>query len=180
MKQKTTSKVVFCFGGIHHLSYTKYTYLPMWYEIPNDKLLNIGQNYRMNKQIVIIVIATRSIPLADGLDALLKAIPQIEKVETVRTIEQAVQRVEQIKPRVLLLDLSLAGKKPKALLERILLLSPATLRVLLVDDVQDIKWQPQFAEAILVKGVSPSALATILTDLLLPKGIENKQIQSRE
>ena len=129
----------------------------------------------MNKQITIIVIATRSVPLADGLDALLKAIPQIEKVETVRTIEQAVQRVEEIKPRILLLDLSLAGKKPAALLERIILLSPETLRVLLVDDVQDIKWRPQFAEAILVKGVSPSAFATILTDLLLLKGNENEK-----
>ena len=44
----------------------------------------------MKKQITIVVIATRSIPLADGLEALLKSIPQIEKVEIVRTIEQAV------------------------------------------------------------------------------------------
>ena len=66
----------------------------------------------MKKQITIVVIATRSIPLADGLEALLKAIPQIEKVEIVRTIEQAVQRVEDIKPRILLLDLYLAGQKP--------------------------------------------------------------------
>ena len=128
----------------------------------------------MNKQITIVVIATRSIPLADGLDALLKAIPQIEKVETVNTIEQAMQRVEEIKPRVLLLDLSLAGKKPETLLEKILSLSPETLRVLLVDDVQGIKWQPQFAEAILVKGTSPSAFATILTDLLFLNGDKNE------
>jgi len=134
----------------------------------------------MNKQITIVVIATRSIPLADGLEALLKAITQIEKVEIVRTIEHAVQRVEDIKPRILLLDLALAGKKPEALLEKIILLSPETMRVLLVDDVQDIKWLPQFAEAILIKGVSPSAVATILTNLLFVKGDENEQIQSQE
>ena len=128
----------------------------------------------MNKQVTIVVIATRSIPLADGLDALLKAIPQIEKVETVSTIEQAVQRVEEIKPRVLLLDLALAGKKAEVFLEKILFLSPETLRVPLVDDVQDNKWQPQFAEAILVKGTSPSAFATILTNLLLRKGDESE------
>jgi DNA-binding NarL/FixJ family response regulator len=120
----------------------------------------------MSKPITIVVIATRSIPLADGLEALLKAIPQIEKVEIVRTIEQAVQRVEEAKPRALLLDLALAGKKPEALLEQIIMLSPETLRVLLVDDVHDMKWQPQFAEAILIKGVSPSAFATTLTNLL--------------
>ena len=134
----------------------------------------------MKKQITIVVIATRSIPLADGLEALLKAIPQIEKVEIVRTIEQAVQRVEDIKPRILLLDLALASKKPEALLEKIILLSPETLRVLLVDDVQDIKWLPKLAEAVLVKGVSPSAVATILTNLLFVKGDENEQIQSQE
>ena len=74
----------------------------------------------MSKQIIVVVIATRSIPLADGLDALLKAIPQIEKVEIVRTMEDAMQRIEDIKPRVLVLDLSLAGKKPEAFLEIIL------------------------------------------------------------
>jgi len=128
----------------------------------------------MNKQIVIVVIATRSIPLADGLDALLKTIPQIEKVEIVRTIEQAVQRVEEIKPSILLLDLTLAGKRPEALLEKIILLSSETMRVLLVDDMQDVKWQPQLAEAIIVKGVSPSAVATILTNLLFLKGNKNE------
>jgi DNA-binding NarL/FixJ family response regulator len=128
----------------------------------------------MTKQIVIVVIATRSIPLADGLDALLKAIPQIEKVEIVRTMEQAVQRVEDIKPRILLLDLALAGEKPKAFLEKMFLLSPETLRVLLVDDVRDLKWQPQFAEAILVKGVAPSGIATVLTNLLFVKGDKNE------
>jgi len=124
----------------------------------------------MITQITIVVIATRSIPLADGLDALLRAIPQIDKVEIVRSIEQALQRVEEIKPRILLTDLTLAGNKPEALLEKIILLSPETMRVLLVDDVQDVKWLPQFAEAILVKGAAPSSFATILTNLLLLKG----------
>lgn len=134
----------------------------------------------MNKQIIIVVIATRSIPLADGLEALLKAIPQIEKVEIVRTMEDAMQWIEDIKPRIILLDLSLTGKRPEALLEKIVSLSPETLRVLLVDDVQDIKWLPQLVEAVLIKGVSPSAVAAILTNLLFVKGDEDEQIQSQE
>jgi DNA-binding NarL/FixJ family response regulator len=128
----------------------------------------------MNKQIIIVVIATRSIPLADGLEALLNAIPQIEKVEIVRTMEAALKRTEDIKPRILLLDLSLAGKKPEALLEKIIFLSPETMRVLLVADEQDIKWQPQFAEAILINGASPSAVAAILTNLMFLKGDQNE------
>jgi len=50
----------------------------------------------------------------------------------------------------------------------------------LVDDVRDLKWQPQFAEAILTKGDSPSAVATILTNLLFLKGDENEQTHSQE
>jgi len=134
----------------------------------------------MNKQITIVVIATRSLPLADGLDALLKAMPQIERVEIVRTLENALQRVEDIKPRILLLDLALAGKQPEACLRKISVLSPETLRVLLVDDVLDMKWQPQFAEAVLIKGALPSAVATILNDLLVLKGREHEQAQGAE
>ena len=88
------------------------------------------------------------------------------------------QRIEDIKPRILLLDLSLAGKKPEAFLEKIIFLSPETLRVLLVDDVQDIKWLSQFAEAILIKGISPSAVAAILTNLLFLKGDDDEQTHS--
>lgn len=134
----------------------------------------------MSKQMTIVVIATRSIPLADGLDALLKAMPQIERVEIVRTLENALQWVEDIKPRILLLDLALAGKQPEACLRKISVLSSETLRVLLVDDVLDMKWQPQFAEAVLIKGALPSAVATILNDLLVLKGREHEQAQGAE
>lgn len=120
----------------------------------------------MHKQNVVVVAATRSTSLAAGLEALLKAIPQIDTVEIVTTLEGALRRVEERKPGLLLLDLALAGKKPKVILERISVLSPATLRVLLVEDVRDLRWKPRFAEAALVKGASPAAIVTILTDLL--------------
>jgi DNA-binding NarL/FixJ family response regulator len=129
----------------------------------------------MSKQITIVVIATRSISLADGLEALLKAIPEIEKVEIVRTMANAVQQVEDIKPRILLLDLALSGRESEAFLEKIFLLSPKTLRVLLVDDLQDLKWKPQFAEAILLKGGSPSEVAMVVTNLLFLKGDKNEK-----
>lgn len=124
----------------------------------------------MKKQIIAALIATRSIPLGEGLDALLKAIPQIDEVEIITSLEKALQKIEARKPEIVLLDVALSGNKAQALLEKIVSLSPETQRVLLVDDVQDVKWMPQYAEAILIKGVSPSAVATIVTNLLLSKG----------
>jgi len=129
----------------------------------------------MNKQTIIVIIATRSIPLADGLEALLKAIPEIDKVEIVRTIDNTAERVEDISPRILLLDLALVDKKAGAFLEKMAARSPDTLRVLLVDDSQDLKWQPQFAEAILIKGAAPIIVVATLTNLLLAQGDGNEQ-----
>ena len=79
-----------------------------------------------------------------------------------------------------MLDLALAGKQPDAFLGKISGLSPETLRVLLVDDVLAMKWQPQFAEAVLIKGALPSAVATILKELLVLKGKEHEQAQGTE
>lgn len=124
----------------------------------------------MKKQIIAALIATRSIPLGEGLDALLKAIPQIDEVEIITSLEKALKKIEARKPEIVLLDVALSGNKAQALLEKIVSLSPETQRVLLVDDVQDVKWMPPYAEAILIKGVSPSAVATIVTNLLLSKG----------
>jgi hypothetical protein len=53
--------------------------------------------------------------------------------------------------------------------------SPETLRVLLVDDAQDLKWQPQIAEAILIKGAAPIVVVATLTNLLLAQGDGNEQ-----
>lgn len=121
-----------------------------------------------NKTIALIV--TQSISLADGLEALLKAIPQIDEVKVTRIVEHALQQVEERRPRILLIDSVLLGTQPEALLEKVNLLSPESQRMLLVDDVQDVKWMPKYAEAILLKGVPPSSVATIVTNLLSSKG----------
>lgn len=113
---------------------------------------------------------THSIALADGLNALLGAISQIDDVGIARNIEDGFEQIENRKPRIVLIDSVLVGNKPEELLEKIISLSPETQRVLLVDDVQDLKWMPQYAEAVLIKGVSPSAVAAIVTNLLFSKG----------
>jgi DNA-binding NarL/FixJ family response regulator len=126
----------------------------------------------MKKKLAAALIVTRSIPLGEGLDALLKAIPQIDVVEITKSPDKALQNIQTRKPGIILLDAVLSGEKIQSLLEKIKIISPETQRVLLVDDAQDVKWMPQHAEAILIKGVSPSAVATIVTSLLLSKGDE--------
>lgn len=128
----------------------------------------------MEKHNNEIVIATRSISLANGLDALLKALPQIDRVSVVKSLEEMCQQVAERNPSVVMIDTSLLGKDPEALLEKLHTLSPSTQRVLLADDVQALKWMPRHAEAILLKGISPAAVTTIMTNLLSEKGDDHE------
>jgi xanthine/uracil permease len=41
--------------------------------------------------------------------------------------------------------------------------------------VRDVKWMPQYAEAVLIKGVSPAAVAAIVTNLLFSKGDDHER-----
>lgn len=134
----------------------------------------------MNKEIIIVLIATRSIPLADGLDALLKAIPQIEEVQIARNLENAYSKIKDGKPQIILIDSVLLGSNPEVALEKIQTLSPTTQRVLLVDDVLEVNLMPKYAEAILIKGISPSVVATIVTNLFVINGEENELNDSNE
>lgn len=124
----------------------------------------------MNNKIIIALIVTRSIPLSDGLDALLSAIPEINEVQVARNFENACQQAETSKAQIILIDLALLGKDPIASLEKVRMLSPESRRILVVDEVQEIDLMPHYAEAILIKGSAPSAVAAIVTDLLVEKG----------
>lgn len=126
------------------------------------------------------LIVSRSASLANGLDALLGAISEIDEVRVARTMDVAFEQIESIKPRIVLIDVVLVGSQPEEWLQKIIALSPKTQRVLLVDEAQDVKWMPQYAEAVLLKGVSPSALAASLTHLLFPTGEEHERNDSNE
>lgn len=127
----------------------------------------------MDQHNIIALIVTRSIPLSDGLDALLKALPQIAEVQIAMNVESAPRQIETKKPRIVLLDAVLLGNTPEVFLEKIQMLSPETQRVLLVDEVQEVNLMPRYAEAILIKGAAPSAVAAIVTNLLSEKGKEH-------
>ena len=125
----------------------------------------------MNEQPIRALIITRSIALGDGLNALLRTISQIDEVGIARSMDEAFGQIESRMPRIVLIDAVLIESRPEELLKSVRVLSPRTQRVLLVDNVQDVKWMPQYAEAVLIKGVSPAAVAVILTDLLFSKGV---------
>jgi DNA-binding NarL/FixJ family response regulator len=123
----------------------------------------------MEKKIMLVLIVTRSIALQQGLGALLESLPGIATVKAIRELPEAYNWIESHQPTIVLLDASLLGNNPHVGLEKILSISPASQRVLLVDDVQDLKFIPRDAEAILIKGGSPSVVAVTVTNLLSSK-----------
>lgn len=132
----------------------------------------------MKKHNNEIIIATRSISLANGLEALLKALPQIDRISIAKGLEEMYQQIAERNPRVAMIDTSLLGTDPEVLLEKLHALSQSTQRVLLADDVQALKWMPQHAEAILLKGISPAAVTTSMTNLLSEKGDDHEHLES--
>ena len=120
----------------------------------------------MKKKIVEALIITPSLVLQQGLGALLESLPGITHVEAIKELSKAYSWIESHQPKLVLLDMAVSGSDPRLILEKIQSLSSETQRVLLVDQVADLKWVPQYAEAILIKGVSPSAVAAIVTNLL--------------
>jgi DNA-binding NarL/FixJ family response regulator len=122
------------------------------------------------KQNIEILIVTRSVVLQQGFGALLESLPGIASVKAVRDLANAYPWIEMHQPGIVLLDSLLLGPGPETALEKIQSFSPATQRMLLVDDVQQMNLMPRYAEAILIKGISPSALTKIVTNLLSEKG----------
>ena len=128
------------------------------------------------KQKIEILIVTRSVVLQQGLGALLESLPASANVKAVREPINAFHWIETHQPRIVLLDADALGSTSKATLEKIQTLSPTTQRVLLVDDVQKDTLMPQYAEAILIKGLAPSTVTTIVTNLLVAEGDETRNM----
>lgn len=117
-----------------------------------------------------ILIVTRSVVLQQGLGALLESLPGITNVKAIRELTNAYSWIEAHQPQIVFIDLDVIGNNSETTLEKIQTLSPKTQRVLLVDDMEKVNLMPKHAEAILIKGISPSAVASIVTNLLAEKG----------
>lgn len=128
----------------------------------------------MEKNTVEILIITGSLVLQQGLYALLESLPSITNVKAMKDLTVAYAWVESRQPEIVLLDADLSRIDSREVLEKLRVRSPGTQWILLVDDVQDVKLIPQYAEAVLIKGASASAVTTIITNLLSGKGAENE------
>lgn len=117
-----------------------------------------------------VLIVTRSVFLQQGLGALLESLPQISRVKATRDLQSAFTLIGEHQPKIVLLDETLLGKDPLPALEQIRSLSPDTSRILLTDDVQKMDLLVTHAEAVCIKGISPDALASTVTNLLNAKG----------
>ena len=126
----------------------------------------------MDKPLIEILVVTRSVVLQQGLGALLESLSGITSVKAIQELSNTYPWIESHQPKIILLDVALTDQESRMVLEKLRTLSPDTKRVLLVDSVDDVRWVPQYAEGILIKGESPSTVATIVTNLLFSKGEE--------
>jgi DNA-binding NarL/FixJ family response regulator len=122
------------------------------------------------KKTMEVLIITPSIVLQQGLGALIESLPGIRSVKAIKELSSAYSWIETYQPTLVLLDLAMLGSDIRTVLAKFQAISPDMQRVLLVDHVEDVRWVPQYAEAILVKGEAPSAVAAIVTSLLFSKG----------
>ena len=120
----------------------------------------------MNKHNADILIVSRSMVLQQALGALLESLPGIASVKAIRNLSSTYAWIAEHNPGIVLLDASLLRNRAEEALNEIRTRSPETQRVLLVNDVHEVNLVPQFAEAIVIKGISPSALTVIMTNLL--------------
>jgi len=117
-----------------------------------------------------VLIITRAVVLQQGLGALLESLPQISHVKATQDLQSAFALIEEHQPKIVLLDESQVARDLKDALDTIRSLSPTTKRILLADDVQKMELILTHAEAVCIKGISPDALASTVTNLLDSKG----------
>jgi DNA-binding NarL/FixJ family response regulator len=131
---------------------------------------------KTNSQEVLII--SRSVALQQGLSALLESLPSITVVTGIKEMSSINAWIESHRPRIVMLDMTFGRNELLATLETVKTLSPQTQRLLLVDQVSEVCWVPQYAEAILIKGAPASAVVTIVSNLLLAKGEEDEHNDS--
>jgi hypothetical protein len=117
-----------------------------------------------------ILIVTRSVALQQGLGALLESLPEISSAKAIRELTNAYAWIEGHQPGIIFIDSDVIGNDPDMALRKILTFSPRTRRVLLVNDVKKLSLMQKYVEAVLIKGAAPSAVASIVTNLLADEG----------
>jgi DNA-binding NarL/FixJ family response regulator len=113
------------------------------------------------------ILLTDSAALAVGLRALLLSIPPITSVECLVDADSLLEKLENIQPALIVVDASLIGAKALRSLRD---LSPASRRVIFVDNVSDVvllqAWIDDRTETVIVRGADPAWLAGEFEGLL--------------
>jgi DNA-binding NarL/FixJ family response regulator len=128
----------------------------------------------MKKRSTEILIITRSVALQQGLAALLESLPGISRVKAIHELTNAYAWIESNRPGIVLVDAVLLDQDPEAALEKMQTGSPETQRVLLVEEVQSVDPASRHTEAILIKGIAPTMVAEVVSNLLLARGAEDE------
>jgi DNA-binding NarL/FixJ family response regulator len=116
---------------------------------------------------MIVLIVSRPGPLADGLRALLTAIPRVTAIRQVNDIPAALPLLVERHPVLLILDSHLPTEAACTILNDIKVLSPETRTLILADDVrQEDAAQAAHADAVLLKGAPAEALFATIVSLL--------------
>ena len=116
-----------------------------------------------------VLIVAHADAMRRSLQALLGSIPHITSLELAEDTVSALQAIATYQPELVLLDLYLLGDEIWSALRQIRRLSPASQRVVLADDVDQLaEVKAPAAEAVLLKGSSPGELVTIVERLLPP------------
>lgn len=117
------------------------------------------------------VLATPSETLAVGLDALLLSIPPIEHVESVRKIEDLLGLLASFHPALIVIDMAMIDREPATALEHVRNASPDSLRVLISDNMKEVRELVfESPDTVILTGTDPARLARTL-EFLLSDGI---------
>jgi DNA-binding NarL/FixJ family response regulator len=121
----------------------------------------------IKRRRAMALIAAKPGPLADSLQALLMAVPQIETVKQVSDAQSVLRVLTEHQPALVLLDTNLPGNGTLTVLKRIKSQRPQSRCLVLTDDIQqqhDAKTAG--ADLALLKGFPAVELYEIIVGLL--------------
>lgn len=115
----------------------------------------------------MILVATRSTSLREGLQALLAAVTPDQTIEFVGDFVEILRKLTQSPVDLVVLDADLPAVSTRRVLSQIKRASSATRLLVLTDTVQQQHTASQFdAEAVLLKGTAATEIASTIEHLL--------------
>ncbi len=130
----------------------------------------------------MVLVATRSTSLREGLRALLAAITPDQTIEFVDDYVEVFRKLTQSPVDLVVLDADLSAVSARTALSQIKQVSSATRLLVLTDTVQQQHTVSPFeAEAVLLKGIAATEIASTIEHLLdASSSSTNSEHQSKE